>query len=230
MNFEDLKVVWDAQSEESVYAVDQTGLRKQVEQRYEEFNRSIFWRDVRETGIGLVVGFLLIFWSIQMIVFGGDWLSDLLKIEASIFDAGFLLFSGGVWLYYAGFRFVGRKRQEKREQQFDGSLKGDLQKACAQVDYQIWLSKNVLWWNTLPVALGTGLLMFVLAKPILINKWAKDPIQAGLFLGVVIVIMLISFVLDYRCKKQPIQEELLPRKRELESLQNKLMESDAQSV
>jgi hypothetical protein len=227
MNFEDLKVVWDAQNEESVYAIDQTGLHKQVEQTNQAFNRSIFWRDVREVGIGVVVGILMFVLSFQKILFDKSWLSDAFHLQPNGFDAGLLFLSGCIWFYYAAYRFIGRKRQEQYERQFDVSLMGDLQKACAQVDYQIRLSKNVHWWGLLPIFWGTGLQIFVLAKPKLISMWLKDPAQASLFLGLMVGVMLVAFVLDYWCKRKPIQDELLPRKRELEALRDKLMMSES---
>ena len=61
MEFEEMKVVWDAQNQEPLYAVYESGLRARMEQSVREFNKGIFWRDAREIGIGLVVGLLFVF-------------------------------------------------------------------------------------------------------------------------------------------------------------------------
>lgn len=230
MNFEDLKVIWDTQNEEPLYAIDHSGLQKQVTESSNAFNRSIFWRDVREVGIGFFGGLLVILLSIQVMLFDENWLSQVFHLQTSGQDVALLFLSGCIFWYYAAYRFIGRKRQEKFEKQFDGSLMGDLKKACAQVDYQIWLSTHVHWWGLLPVFVATGLLFVVLSKPKLAHFWAKDPVEAGLFVGFIVGVMLVTFVLDYWCKRKPIQNELLPRKRELEALQEKLMGSEPEGV
>ena len=223
MNFEDLKVIWDTQNEEPLYAIDHSGLQKQVTESSDAFNRSIFWRDVREVGIGLVSGFLVILFVIQALLSEENFLSVVFHYQLTGWDIGLLFLSGCLLLFGAAFRFVGRKRQEKYEQQFDHSLMGDLKRAIAQVDYQIWLSKNVPVFALLPVFFATGLLLFVLTKRDLAQLWVQDPVEAWVFLGLMFVVMGVSFFLDYRCKMKPIQNELLPRKRELEALQQKLM-------
>lgn len=226
MNYEDLQVIWDNQNNGPLYAINPASLHNQVTKDTRTFNREILWRDVREVGIGVGVGILLFVLSAQILFLNDNWLSSFFHLQTSDWDAGLLLVAGSVYFYYAAYRYIGRKQQEKNEQQFDSSLMGDLQKACAQIDYQIRLSKNIHWWGLLPVCFATGLLWIVLLKDKLAKMWEQDVLQASVVLSLVIGLMLVVFVLDYRCKRKPIEAELLPRKRELESLQNKLIHSN----
>jgi hypothetical protein len=153
MDFEALKVIWDSQNHEPLYAVNETALHASVRRRNRAFQRRIFWRDVREIGIGLAAGagFFVFGW---MLAFASKdrWRSlSGSGFEISRGDALMMLTASGLWLFYAGYQLVGRKRQENRERLFESSLRGDLCRTLAQTEYQIQLARSAVWWGVVPV-------------------------------------------------------------------------------
>lgn len=227
MEFEEMKVVWDAQQQESLYAMDETALRARVEQSVRQFNKGIFWRDVREIGIGLVVGALLFLAGAAMLWAGPERLAVFAngELDYPVLDAVCLLLGGIIWLYYALYQYWGRKRQRQLELRFDNSLRGDLERSLAQVDYQIWLSKNVLWWGLLPVYVASGLGFVAFFDMTPTRLWSYPPFGISAMPVLAVVVMLVALYFDYRCKTAPIKNELLPRKRDLEALREKLEDS-----
>jgi hypothetical protein len=98
---------------------------------------------------------------------------------------------------------VGRLRRIKGSYQFDRSLRGDLKHALAVATYQVNLSK-VMRWNALPI--GTFILLGILESGKSI--W----IAVGIFL----FLLLASYAGGWE------HNIYKTRKRELETLQNKL--------
>jgi hypothetical protein len=219
MDFEEMKVIWDSQNKEPLYAVDEAGLHASVRRKTRAFARRIFWRDVREISIGLasgagffVFGWTLIAWD------EARWRSLLGPgAEVSRWDAVMMLAASALFLHYALYHFVGRKRQERRERQFESSLRGDIDRTLAQTEYQIRMAQGAVWWGLIPLAVATGLGLYVICTivPTPLAVWLLIP-----------VVMVPAFVLDIRCKRRPIRTELLPLKQEFESLRHKLTESD----
>lgn len=224
MDFDEMKVIWDSQNDEPLYVIDQAGLHARVESVHRKFKRNIFWRDVREIGIGLVAGIVLIAFGLNAALADASWLTRLFGFESSErwIDILCLMVAGVAWLYYSGYQFVGRSLQERREGLFESSLRGDLNRAISHVEYQIKLSKNALWWGSLPIFVATALTFVVILKPEPGYQWILDPVWLVLILGST----LLLIVADLRCKKRPIKDELLPRKRDFEALRDKLIDSE----
>jgi hypothetical protein len=166
MDFEEMKVLWDSQHEEPLYAVNQAGLRAMLLRNSSDFRRAVFWRDLREITIGTVAsaGFLL---------FGGllaagqperlaSWFN--VKTAPTAADMVAMIIAAGLWLHYAVWQYAGRKRQERRERHFDASVLGDLDREIARTEYQIRLARSVLWWGVLPVWTATFLFLFVASR------------------------------------------------------------------
>lgn len=219
MDFEELKVIWDTQNEEPLYAVNETGLHAALQRKSQEFKRSVFWRDVREIGIGLAAGAGFLFCG-SMLAFGDyQWLGASLMFEVPVtpWDGVAMFIAAGLWLHYAIYMYAGRKRQERRERQYTSSLRGDLDREIAQTEYQITMARNVLWWGLLPIWTAATLFMLVVLRLAAKSGW---------LLLLVSIAFLMAFFLDLRCKQRPIKRELLPRKRELESLRRKLADSE----
>lgn len=53
--------------------------------------------------------------------------------------------------------FLARKRQQRRVEVFDSSLRGDVERALAQTDFQIGLARSIVWWGLIPVWLAGAL-------------------------------------------------------------------------
>jgi len=219
MDFEEMKVLWDSQNEDPLYAVNQAGLHAMLLRESCDFRRAVFWRDLREISIGIVAstGFLLFG---RLLVAGqpellASWFN--IKVSPTAWDLVALVVAAILWIHYALWQYASRKRQEHRERKFAASLLGDLEREIAGTEHQIRMLKNVLGWGVLPVWTATFLFLFVAFRLLDLSGWIVLVVGVA-FLGAV--------VLDLRWKQRPIPRDLLPRKHELESLREKLRASE----
>ena len=219
MDFEEMRVVWDSQSDESLYAIDQAALHASVRRRSRAFMRRVLWRDIREISIGLLAGTGFFVFG-GMLAFGHEdrWRRLFgADVEGSRWDAATLVVVSGLWLFVAAYQLVTRRRQEQTERRVEPSLRGDLDRTISQIDFRIRMATSVVWWGLLPVWLATVLFVYVL-----FNLVSTPP--AVLILAAIVV--PVGFALDVLFKRRPMRTELLPLKRELESLRRTLTESE----
>lgn len=222
MEFEDMKVIWNSQHDAPLYAIDRAALHAGVRRKSRAFMRRVFWRDLREIGIAALAGSgILVFGG--MLAFGQPdrWrrLSGL-DVAVSRWDAAALLVVSALWLFFAAYQLVSRTRQQRRERRFEPSLRGDLDRTISQADYRIRMATSVVWWGLLPVWLAT-----VLFVRVLFNLVPTPP--AVLVLAAFVVPVCLA--LDVVVKRRPIRHELVPLKREFESLRRTLTESERPS-
>src|SRR4030095_8476111 len=140
MNFDELQKAWQSEGAQARLTVDADLLLKEVQRNHRSFARTIFCRDVREVGVALVLIPVWIFMGIHWTL---PW-------------TWYLCVPALLWI--AGFMLADRKRQRRR-----ASLPGDrvcsqIQSSLAQVEHQIWLLRNILWWYLLP--LGVPIVIF----------------------------------------------------------------------
>jgi hypothetical protein len=199
----------------SKFIADHARTRTNPDLRRSEFKRRIFRRDLREISLALLGG-------IGFFVFGGlllrseperlaAWLN--VKTLPATGDLVALLMAAVLWFHTAIYHYVSRKRQERRERRFASSLRGDLEREMASTEHQIRLTRSVLWWGLLPVWTATFLLLFVSSR-----------LQGGRGWQVLamVAVLLALAVVDFRWRQRPLERDLLPRKRELEALREKL--------
>lgn len=219
MDFEEMRVIWDSQNDEPLYAIDHAALHASVRRKRRAFVRRVLWRDIREISIGLLAGVGFFAFG-GMLAFGHQDRSRRLfgaDVEVSRLDAATLLVVSGLWLFVAAYQLVSRRRQQQRERRFHPSLLGDLDRTISQTDYRIRMAASVVWWGLLPVWLATTLFVYVL-----FNLVSTPP--AVLILAAIVV--PVGFALDVLFKRRPMRTELLPLKQEFESLRRTLTESE----
>ena len=202
MDFEDLKIVWESQNEKPLFAINEDGLHSILRRKSRRFKRSIFWRDLREIGISLAM-FLILLYLGSIPDYG-------LAKDLVLWEIVALFTAAGLWLFYALYILVHRKRQESRERQYTSSLRGDLDREIAQTEYQIRMAKNILWWGLLPTWVAALLVILVTVE----SGWAR--------LLLILAVLLYMVGAELWTKKRKIKRDFLPRQRELESLRDKL--------
>ena len=119
---------------------------------------------------------------------------------------------GAIFLIVVGYIYWDRKKRLKNEGQSDRTLLGDLEQALRTIDYQIRRQRNFLWWFLMPTA-----------ATILINMaytYDGKPWWVWLF-------VMASFALSYWLVKKGLQCKILPKKENLESLRNLLIEAES---
>jgi hypothetical protein len=215
MEFSELKMIWDSQNQEPLYAMNEAALQGIVQRKNLEWNRCLSCCFTTEITIGLVCGALMLVGA-GMAIFGDTaWLAALpwIKIAPSRWDILALLAAGGIWFYYSAYMFLARKRQQQRVEVFDSTLRGDLDRALAETDFRIAHARSIVWWGLVPVWVATSLWLAVFYRLLAMPAWSY------VFIGAT---MLGSFVVVVSGKQKSITNRFEPRRRELESLRTKL--------
>lgn len=179
--------------------IDVSILLKEVQQNKKQFDSIIFWRDLREAGVSLVMMVVFAVWAIytQTLV---------------------LLFPAAACLFVAIFMIIKRMRFRKKHPYctHSGTLSECTQSYLADVNYQIWLLKNVFWWYLLPFVLGISIFWIWVA-------WmARDSVIALLFIIGCFVFLFVTYRGIYLVNQKAVAQELEPRKDELEELLNSI--------
>ena len=96
----------------------------------------IFWRDLREIGVSLV---MVPVWFYLIAKHSLPW-------------TAYLMVPALLWV--AGFMLVDRWRHKRRRPEPGEPLGQRVASSLAQVEHQIWLLRNVVWWYLLPPGLA----------------------------------------------------------------------------
>jgi hypothetical protein len=209
MKFEDLQNQWQKEGGDGKVQIHYDTLLKEVKRGKSYFDAMVFWRDVREiaVGIGLVIFFL---------VFGFR------------FNFWPLFFMSGCMLFICLFLFIDRIGHRKNRA-MSGSLKECVGNSLAEVNHQIWLLRNVFWWYLLPGL--AGFLLIGIWMEFVVNRGMQTSLGESktllssildFFVGLWLPVVLFGGV--YWLNQWAVKSELLPRKRELEDLQQSIGE------
>lgn len=215
MQFEDMKTFWDEQNSELLFAIDKTALQKQIEGDTRKTYRRIFIRDTTEVGACFLLAG----------IYGYKAISVLLESGSHWIETSRYIISIALALFVASTFIIGRRRQTKKEAQFDNTILGELNRMLSQTGYQVWLLKSVFWWYLLP--LGTAALLTIQLQFDIINFVisSKEPIEATPFWGYAIMIG-IMYSLIYWLNQRAIRKQLLPQQKAYESLKQKLLDAE----
>src|SRR6266404_4555681 len=166
MEFDELKMIWDSQNQEPLYAMNEAALHGIVQRKNQEWNRCLSCCFAAEITIGVVCGALMLICAAALIFADSAWLAALswTKVAPSRWDIAALLGASGIWLYYSTYMFLARKRRQRRVEVFDSTLRGDLDRALAETDFRIALARSIVWWGLVPVWLATALWLAVLYR------------------------------------------------------------------
>jgi hypothetical protein len=201
MTFNELQKTWQKDTSSSKLTIDSNLLLQEVKRNKEFFESAIFWRDVREVAAGTfailgLLGFAVFFFYRALML-------------AALGSTVAALFALWVVLFFIFDRTIQRKRHPSR----DKSLTACIEDSLAQVNHQIWLLKNVLWWYLLPPGIGIVICFgffawqgHIAGKPVLIAILKNLAFIALIFWGV------------YLLNRRAVRKDLMPRKQELESL------------
>ncbi len=200
MNPDELKQAWQASARR--LTIDADVLLKTVQRNARDFNRTIFWRDVREAGGSLL---MVPLWFYLGPKFSLPW-------------TWYLGVPGLLWI--AGFMIVDRLRQKKQQPRLETALGECIVSSLAQVEHQIWLLRNVLWWYLLPVALPILAFFAQVSWQARVGGWWTVLIFTAM---VVFEVVVLGWV--YWLNQHSIQVELEPRRQELRALRESLKDS-----
>jgi hypothetical protein len=110
---------------------------------------------------------------------------------------------------------LARLRQQKCGETFESSLRGDIDRARAWIEFRIKTAKRLVWWGFLPAGVAAALWVIVLFRLTAAPAWID--VLTGAF-------MAAAFGVEFSCLQNAIRNRYEPHQRELESLHRKLTE------
>ncbi len=205
MTFDELQKSWQAQQIDPQIAIDSELLLKEVKRNKEYFESAILRRDIREIGCAVLLIALFLYFGIKHNL----WPMWLLAI---------------LCLWIGVFMFADRIVQKRKLPRLSDSLFDCVKNSLAQVNHQIWLLKNVLWWYLLP--LGAGLLIWFCYCGLSAMLSENPSTKYLLFILTCIVGTILLYWGVYWLNQYDVRKDLLPRKQELEQLLHSLKNSN----
>jgi hypothetical protein len=202
MDFDQLQRTWQSQGSGPRLAIDPEMLLNEIRRNKRNFEATVFWRDVREVGVNGLMGAFFLCLGITLLEW--EW---------------FVLALSMLWL--VGFLLVGRMRQKRNTPVLREPLTACIASSLAQVNYQIWLLKNVLWWYLLPPGIGLAVAFCSFAWEVR-DAWGLSLIFLAM-VGLCAVWFWFVYWLNQRC----VRKELLPRRQELEALLKSLKATES---
>ncbi len=190
MNDEELKRLWQNQPFPEP-PKDVATLVTMAGQKHRKFQRSIFWRDFREAGVALALIPIFVAFARQKNALWTSYLS----VVALAFIAGFIV--------------IDRLRWRKAAAGPGETIADTIASALTEVEHQIWLLRNVLWWYIGP---SMGALIIEAAHQML----SGDRHASG-FIGRIAVYLLVGAVVWW-VNQQAVKRSLEPQRSELQKL------------
>ena len=201
MTYEKLQQQWQSQRGSGRITLDETLLLKQVRRDKENFEVRILWRDVRESGVGLALSLLFLYFAMR------DHLWTHYVLSAAC-------------LFVAVFVWLDRRRQKSKEPCMTDTVQDCLRSSLCQVEHQIRLLENVFWWYLLPLMAG-GILVGAHTATRLHDRW-QDALKGTLpSIAVWVVLGIVIWWLNHTAVRRALE----PRRQELTELLDSLSEN-----
>lgn len=195
MDPDNFKQAWNTQSSQTRLTIDSDLLLKEVRRNQRYFTATIFWRDVREVGISLL---MVPLWLYLGVKHSSPW-TWYLTVPALLWIAGYML--------------ADRLRHKRHPPEPGEPLRQRVESSLAQVEHQIWLLRNVFWWYLLPFALSVLAFFGQVAWQERSGGW-----WTALAVSIVVAFGVIVFAGIYWLNQYAVSSELEPRRQELKTL------------
>jgi hypothetical protein len=192
MDPDSFQQAWQAETARTRVTVDADLLRTEVQRGQQEFQSTIFWRDVREVGVSLV---MIPIWLMMGMTMSLPW-TWYLTVPALLFVSGFIL--------------ADRRRHPQRPSDAGEPLLYYAKEALAQVEHQIWLLRNIFWWYLLPFCLSLTAYSLQVAWNGFSGWWGF-----GLFAAYSGLFLVVVYGGIYVLNQYAVRKQLEPRRQDL---------------
>lgn len=189
MDDESLAELWGAQPVPPM--ADEDAVVSSLRAAHRGEDRRMLWLNVQEGVPALLLFFF--FGGAGLSMKSGNW---------AFLGAAVLCLGVGVFLV-ASTLF-----QRRREARFGETVREQLQRSLSQVRHREWLYRNIFAWYLLPIALGWGMMVYVM----MLRDGPSLP-EVGY-----IVLSLAFFAWVYWLNRRVATNRYTPRRRELEGL------------
>jgi hypothetical protein len=199
---DELKRAWQSQTFPQRLTLDTALLLNEVRRNEKQFAAMIWCRDVREVGVALI---LIPVWFYMGYMLSSPW-------------TWYLSVPGLLWI--AGFMTIDRRRQRPHQPKPGDDLRATTEKSLAQVEHQIWLLRNVLWWYLLPLFVPMTIFVAQIA-------WRAQGSRVGAVAGFAVMdsFFALIFWFIYWLNQFAVRKQLEPRRKELQTLLGSLNEA-----
>jgi len=191
MEFDEMKLIWDSQNNEPLFAIDQEALHRRIRDKEKSVAKTLDFVDVVMIVLNLVVGILLI---------TDTWLESGEPYEY-VLPAVYLVFFG-----YAIYRRLTRRQTVAA---FEETILGRLEKGIWQADYLIHQTSSMFFWYLLPTMVVVNVVLFLNGA-----FWMALGLTA------------VTLPLAYFGGRWEVRKFYLPKKRELESIREILIQTE----
>ena len=205
MTFDELQKTWQSQQANPRLTIDPDMLLKEVERNKKSFEAAVFWRDVREIGVAILLVAVFLYFGIK----DSLWPMCLLALLS---------------LWVGVFMVADRIVQKRRQPCLSDSLFNCVKTSLAQINHQVWLLKNVLWWYLAPLGVGLIIWFSYCGISVMISK--NPSVGYLLFFLACIVGTILLYWGVYWLNQWAIRKELVPRKNELEDILDSLKNAE----
>lgn len=148
MEFEEMKIIWDLQNNEPLYAINQDALHKQIKRKGKSITRSLDIVDVMMIIVNLLCAVFLIV----------DTLQD--------YGPGYEYALPGLYLVFFAYTLYRRFIRKQEVVGFGQSILEELDKAIWQADYLINQTTTMVFWYVLPLFVFASGIMLLNSKPL----------------------------------------------------------------
>lgn len=201
MDFDEMQRTWQSQGSGPQLAIDPEMLLNEIRRNKRSLEATVFWRDVINVGLATLGGAFFIRLGITLPYW--PWLLPGLSM-----------------LWMAGFMFVDRMRWKRNTPLPREPVTACIESSLAQVNHQVWLMQNVLWWCVLPNGVGFIFLFCSLA-------WESRQIPLVSLINLAFAgLCAVFFWFVYWLNQVGARKGLEPRQQELEALLDSLKTSE----
>jgi hypothetical protein len=218
MQLEELQTIWETQTERPVFSVNDFGLHFALYQVRERARRRLFWG-------GYFIGFVssllgLVSLLVMIILFYFKDPVDAFPMNS--WDVLAFLVAASAIVLCASSMYASRRKHEKDQSVFAPSLRQEIERGIAQIDFEIFTDTSWTAWGNAALVSFAAILMGWEA-----GRMKGDPLPWEV-LWMVVGLVVATFVALVPASRQAVKQAL-QRKRALEGLRAKLDERPAGS-
>jgi hypothetical protein len=201
MDPDEFKQAWQSQTSQTRLMVDAELLLEEVRHKELSFTRTIYWRDIREVGVSLLMVPVWIYLGVKQAL---PW-------------TWYLMVPAFLWI--AGYMLADRMRHKRQPPPVGESLRQRVPSLLDQIEHQIWLLRHVHWWYLMPLAVPAMAFFGQLSWRERSGGWLTA-------LGTTVVAAVVVFVFGviYRVNQYAIRAFLEPQRSELEAMLKNLQD------
>ena len=148
MEFEEMKLIWDSQNNEPLYAINQEALNRKIQHKSKSVSRTLDILDVIMVVVNLIVGIVLIVDTVQENGRPFEYIIAVLYLA---------------FFVYALYRRFARQQEVK---EFDKTILGELDKAIWESEYLIKQTSSIVFWYLVPLMLVANATMILNGNPL----------------------------------------------------------------